>query len=171
MLGLMQRRELLISSDYPTRGAPPRRRRSGFATRRRPHRAHDLPGAGAARAKADGRVARAGRRLRRPRRPRWPWNSDRHLELYYGVSGMGAVCHTINPRLAPDDIAYIINHAEDHVLFVDACFAPLAAAIAPKARRQSAHDRRARRSGRNAAARPAARHDAALLRKPAGRGA
>jgi acyl-CoA synthetase (AMP-forming)/AMP-acid ligase II len=59
-------------------------------------------------------------------------NSDRHLELYYAISGMGAVCNTINPRLSPDDIAYILAHAEDHVVFVDACFAPLFAAIAPK---------------------------------------
>src|SRR5258708_4459579 len=41
------------------------------------------------------------------------WNSYRHLELYYGVSGMGAVIHTINPRLFMEQIVYIINHAED----------------------------------------------------------
>jgi fatty-acyl-CoA synthase len=53
------------------------------------------------------------------------WNTWRHLELYYGVSGMGAVCHTINPRLFPLQIAYIINHAEDAWLFVDLTFMPL----------------------------------------------
>ena len=58
-------------------------------------------------------------------------NSDRHLELYYAISGMGAVCHTINPRLSPDDIAYILGHAEDGVIFVDPCFLPIVEAIAP----------------------------------------
>jgi acyl-CoA synthetase (AMP-forming)/AMP-acid ligase II len=62
------------------------------------------------------------------------WNSHRHLELYYAVSGMGAVCHTVNPRLALDDIAYIVNHAEDVVLFSDTSFAGLVAALAPLVR-------------------------------------
>jgi fatty-acyl-CoA synthase len=47
------------------------------------------------------------------------WNGYRHFELYYGVSGMGGVCHTINPRLFPEQIVYIVNHAEDRLLFVD----------------------------------------------------
>ncbi len=59
-------------------------------------------------------------------------NSFRHLECYYGISGMGAVCHTINPRLALDDIAYIINHAEDGVLFADPFFATIVAGVAPQ---------------------------------------
>jgi fatty-acyl-CoA synthase len=62
------------------------------------------------------------------------WNSNRHLELYYAVSGMGAVCHTVNPRLALDDIGYIINHAEDVALFADPGFAELVAALAPRVR-------------------------------------
>ncbi|HCZ15942.1 MAG TPA: long-chain fatty acid--CoA ligase [Candidatus Accumulibacter sp.] len=53
------------------------------------------------------------------------WNGYRHLELYYGVSGMGAVLHTINPRLFPEQIAYIVNHAADRFLFVDLSFVPL----------------------------------------------
>jgi 3-(methylthio)propionyl---CoA ligase len=53
------------------------------------------------------------------------WNTHRHFEMYYGVSGMGAVCHTINPRLFPDQIAYIINHAEDKYVFFDISFAAL----------------------------------------------
>jgi acyl-CoA synthetase (AMP-forming)/AMP-acid ligase II len=61
-------------------------------------------------------------------------NSDRHLELYYGISGMGAVCNTINPRLLPDDIAYILEHAEDGVLFCDPQLLPIVAAIALKVR-------------------------------------
>ena len=60
------------------------------------------------------------------------WNDYRHLETYYAASGMQAICHTINPRLSPDDIAYIINHAGDTVLFVDPGFAPLIAGIAAK---------------------------------------
>jgi fatty-acyl-CoA synthase len=59
------------------------------------------------------------------------WNTHRHLELYWAISGLGAICHTINPRLARDDIDYIINHAGDSVLFADLSFAPLIADLAP----------------------------------------
>ena len=58
------------------------------------------------------------------------WNGYRHLELYYAVSGSGAVLHTINPRLHPEQIAYIVNHAEDQVLFFDLTFLPLIEAVA-----------------------------------------
>lgn len=58
------------------------------------------------------------------------WNGYRHLELYYGASGSGAVLHTINPRLHPEQIAYIVNHAEDQVLCFDLSFLPLVDAIA-----------------------------------------
>ena len=60
------------------------------------------------------------------------WNGFRHLEVYYAAPGMQAICHTINPRLHADDISYIINHAQDKVLFVDSSFAPLVTAIAAK---------------------------------------
>jgi len=60
------------------------------------------------------------------------WNDYRHLEVYYGVSGSGYVCHTINPRLFPEQIVYIINHAEDRFICVDAMFVPLLEAIADK---------------------------------------
>src|SRR3981081_909581 len=53
------------------------------------------------------------------------WNGFRHFEIYYAVAGSGAVIHTINPRLFPDQITYIVNHAEDKVLFFDTTFAPL----------------------------------------------
>ena len=59
------------------------------------------------------------------------WNGHRHFELYYAVSGMGAVCHTINPRLPPEQMLYILGHAGDRVLFLDATFAPLVAKLAP----------------------------------------
>lgn len=57
------------------------------------------------------------------------WNNYRHFELYFGVSGMGAILHTINPRLFPEQLIYIINHAEDRWLFVDLTFVPLLEAI------------------------------------------
>jgi fatty-acyl-CoA synthase len=59
------------------------------------------------------------------------WNGYRHLELYYGVSGMGAVIHTVNPRLFPEQLAYIVNHAEDAYVFFDLTFVPLAEKLAP----------------------------------------
>lgn len=58
------------------------------------------------------------------------WNGYRHLELYYGVSGSGAVLHTINPRLHPEQVAYIVNHADDQVLFFDLTFLPAIEAMA-----------------------------------------
>jgi len=60
------------------------------------------------------------------------WNTHRHFELYYGIAGMGAVCHTINPRLHPGQIAYIANHAEDTVLFADLSFVPLVEQLLPE---------------------------------------
>jgi fatty-acyl-CoA synthase len=59
------------------------------------------------------------------------WNSYRHLALYFGVSGSGAVLHTVNPRLFPEQIDYIVNHAEDQVMFFDTSFAPLVQKLAP----------------------------------------
>ncbi|MBM3542303.1 MAG: AMP-binding protein, partial [Alphaproteobacteria bacterium] len=59
------------------------------------------------------------------------WNTHRHFELYYAVAGMGAVCHTINPRLFHDQFAYIVNHAADRFLFVDLTFVPLLEKLAP----------------------------------------
>ena len=53
------------------------------------------------------------------------WNGYRHFELYYGISGIGAVCHTINPRLSAEQMIYIINHAKDRLLFVDLTFVPI----------------------------------------------
>ena len=58
------------------------------------------------------------------------WNTYRHYEAYFGIAGMGAVSHTVNPRLAPHQIVYIMNHAEDQYLFVDNTFAPIVDAIA-----------------------------------------
>ena len=58
------------------------------------------------------------------------WNGYRHLEAYYAVSGSGAVLHTLNPRLFPEQIAYITNHAEDQYLIFELTFLPLIEAVA-----------------------------------------
>ncbi|WP_206998454.1 3-(methylthio)propionyl-CoA ligase [Trinickia mobilis] len=60
------------------------------------------------------------------------WNGYRHLEAYYGVTGFGAVCHTINPRLFPEQIAFIINHADDSYVLFDTTFAALVDVVAPQ---------------------------------------
>ncbi len=60
------------------------------------------------------------------------WNDYRHLEIYFGVSGAGYVCHTINPRLFPEQLVFIINHAEDRWVFVDVMMVPLLEKILPQ---------------------------------------
>jgi fatty-acyl-CoA synthase len=59
------------------------------------------------------------------------WNTGRHIEAWYGIMGMGGVYHTLNPRLFPDQITWIMNHAEDKAIFVDLTFMPLIEKIAP----------------------------------------
>jgi 3-(methylthio)propionyl---CoA ligase len=131
MLGLMQRRELLISSiiahaaRHHGEAEVVSRRENGALARttyaRIEHRARKLMG-----------VLRDLGVTMGERVATLAMNSDRHLELYYAISGMGAVCHTINPRLSVDDIAYILGHADDGVLFVDPGFLPLAEAAAAR---------------------------------------
>jgi len=58
------------------------------------------------------------------------WNSHRHLEIYYATSGMGAIIHTLNPRLHPREIVYVLNHAEDRIVFLHPTFLPIAEAVA-----------------------------------------
>src|SRR5574340_1032978 len=60
------------------------------------------------------------------------WNGYRHMELYYAASGSGAVLHTLNPRLHPDQVVWIADHAEDQVLFFDLTFLPLVEAVASR---------------------------------------
>ena len=60
------------------------------------------------------------------------WNTARHLEAWYGIMGMGAVCHTLNPRLFAEQLVYIINHAEDKIILLDLTFVPILEAIADK---------------------------------------
>ncbi|MEG0414324.1 MAG: AMP-binding protein, partial [Comamonas sp.] len=60
------------------------------------------------------------------------WNGYRHMEMYFGVSGSGRVLHTINPRLHPEQVAWIVNHAEDQVVCFDMTFLPLVQAVHAK---------------------------------------
>jgi len=60
------------------------------------------------------------------------WNTWRHLEAWYGITGIGAVYHTVNPRLFEDQIVYIVNHSEDRLVFLDLTFVPLAEKVAPR---------------------------------------
>ena len=60
------------------------------------------------------------------------WNTWRHLECWYGLSGIGAICHTLNPRLFPDQIEYIVNHAQNRFIFVDTSFVPVIANVLDK---------------------------------------
>jgi len=60
------------------------------------------------------------------------WNTHRHIEIYFGVSGLGAICHTLNPRLFPEQLLYMLRHAGDVLLFVDLTFLPLVAKLAPQ---------------------------------------
>ena len=128
MLGLMQQQPLLISSliefaeKHHGDGEIVSRRVEGDihryqwrdVARRSRQVANALDGAGLAQSD---RVATLA------------WNGYRHLELYFGVSGSGRVLHTLNPRLAPDQIAWIANHAEDQILCFDLTFLPIVKAI------------------------------------------
>jgi acyl-CoA synthetase (AMP-forming)/AMP-acid ligase II len=67
------------------------------------------------------------------------WNGYRHFELYYAVAGVGAVCHTVNPRLFADQLAYIIDHADDRVIFTDVTFVPLLERLASRLPRVRAY--------------------------------
>jgi fatty-acyl-CoA synthase len=60
------------------------------------------------------------------------WDSHRYLEMYFGIPGIGAVLHTINPRLAPEDLAYTLGHAEDEILIFHEDFAPLVEKLRPR---------------------------------------
>lgn len=131
MLGLMQSQPLLISSliDFAERhhgeGEIVSRRVEGDI-----HRYHWRDVAARAR-----RVANALDALKlqfSDRVATLAWNGYRHLELYFGVSGSGRVLHTLNPRLHPEQIAWIANHAEDQVLCFDLTFLPIIQAVHSK---------------------------------------
>ncbi len=129
MLGLMQDQPLLISSLI---AFAERHHGDGqIVSRRIEGDIHRYSYVDAARRSRQ--VARALDRLRLgfgDRVATLAWNGYRHFELYFGVSGSGRVLHTINPRLHPDQIAWIVNHAEDRVLCFDVGFLPIVQAIA-----------------------------------------
>ena len=122
MLGLMQDRPLLISqiidfaaNYYPeveivsrTVEGPIHRYGYRDAQKRAKQLAEALQGLGIKLGDRVGTIA---------------WNTYRHFECYFGISGIGAVLHTLNPRLAPEHVAYIANHAEDQVILVDGAIA------------------------------------------------
>ena len=131
MLGLMQSRPLLISAlaDYAStwhgrreivsRDAEGAVHRSSYAevVARAKRLANALDALGATRGDRIATLA---------------WNGHRHLEVYYGVTGSGRVLHTVNPRLFPDQLQYIMHHAEDAFVFFDPVFAPLVEELAPR---------------------------------------
>jgi acyl-CoA synthetase (AMP-forming)/AMP-acid ligase II len=131
MLGMMQQRPLLVSSviEYASKwhGQRPivsRDMNGGF------HRSDWAGIAGRAKRVAtmlDALGVGPGERV-----ATLAWNNAAHLELYYGVSGSGRVLHTVNPRLFPDQIVYIIAHAGNHYVLFDPIFAPLVAQLAPR---------------------------------------
>ncbi|HYZ63304.1 MAG TPA: AMP-binding protein, partial [Acetobacteraceae bacterium] len=131
MLGLMQARPLLVSSIITH--AAEHHRRAEVVSRLVDGSMHrtNYP-------EIEARARRLARALQglgvgpHDRVATLAWNSYRHLELYYGVSGMGSVVHTVNPRLCADDIAFIINDAGSVVLCADLTFAPIIEAIAPR---------------------------------------
>ncbi|MDF2446785.1 MAG: long-chain fatty acid--CoA ligase [Moraxellaceae bacterium] len=128
MLGLMMDRPLLISSllTFATQSHP----RAEIVTRRVEGDIHRTDWLAISERAA--RVANALARLGiKPgdRVATLAWNTYRHMELYFGVSGSGMVLHTINPRLFPEQIAWIASHASDRILFVDLTFLPLVDAI------------------------------------------
>jgi acyl-CoA synthetase (AMP-forming)/AMP-acid ligase II len=131
MLGLMQQRPLLISSliDYAatwhgdrqivSRDPEGRFHRSDYS--QVAARAKRVAGA------LDGLGVGHGDRV-----ATLAWNSYRHLEAYYGITSSGRVLHTVNPRLFPEQLQYIMHHAEDGFVFFDPIFAPLVEMLAPK---------------------------------------
>ncbi len=131
MLGLMQEQPLLISSliDFAERHHGD----AEIVSRRIEGDIHRYTWAGvAARARQVANALDGMNLLFSDRVATLAWNGYRHLELYFGASSSGRVLHTINPRLHPDQIAWIANHAEDQVLCFDLTFLPLVQAIHAK---------------------------------------
>ncbi len=128
MLGLMQSQPLLISSliDFADRHHTD----GEIVSRRVEGDIHRYTWADVARRSRQVAGALDGMRLAfSDRVATLAWNGYRHLELYFGVSGSGRVLHTINPRLHPDQVAWIANHAEDQVLCFDMSFLPIVQAV------------------------------------------
>ncbi len=128
MLGQMQDQPLLISSLIDFAGR--HHHEAEIVSRRVEGDLHRYTYADAA--KRSRRVANALDRLGLgfgDRVATLAWNGYRHLELYFGITGSGRVVHTVNPRLLPDQIAWIANHAEDQVMCFDMSFLPIVKSI------------------------------------------
>ncbi|CUH65399.1 Long-chain-fatty-acid--CoA ligase [Thalassovita gelatinovora] len=128
MLGMMMQRPLLIS-DILTFAAEanPRGEIVSARTEGDIHRqtyAETLPRVSQLAHALQGHGVRLGDRV-----ATLAWNGYRHFELYYAISGIGGVCHTINPRLSAEQMIYIVNHAEDKLIFVDTTFVPVLEAV------------------------------------------
>ncbi|MDY0331576.1 MAG: 3-(methylthio)propionyl-CoA ligase [Thiomonas sp.] len=131
MLGLMQNHPLLISGllDFAARYHGD----TEIVSRRVEGDIHRTTYAQArARAKQCANALDALGVARQDRVGTLAWNGYRHFELYYAVSGSERILHTVNPRLHPDQIAWIVNHADDRALCFDLTFAPIVKAIAPR---------------------------------------
>ncbi|PID40807.1 MAG: long-chain fatty acid--CoA ligase [Rhodobacterales bacterium] len=128
MQGMMMQRPLLISDllKFAAEAHP----RSGITSVRTEGDIHTQTYGETA-----GRVAQLAHGLRKQgvepgdRIATLAWNGYRHFELYYAISSIGAVCHTINPRLSAEQLIYIVNHAEDRIMFVDLTFVPILEAV------------------------------------------
>jgi acyl-CoA synthetase (AMP-forming)/AMP-acid ligase II len=132
MLGQMQDHPLLISMLLDVcRQAPPPRARSSRAASKATSTATPIATWPGAPARWPTRWTRAGLG-QGDRVATLAWNGYRHLELYFGVTGSGRVVHTLNPRLHPEQLVWIINHAEDAVLCFDMSFLPLIQAVHAK---------------------------------------
>ena len=131
MLGLMQTRPLMISSII--QHAARNHADTEIVSRTVEDTIHRISYAG-----IEARMRRMVRVLQRlgvkqgDRVGTLAWNGFRHLELYYAAPGMGAMYHTLNPRLGADDLAYIVEDAQDAVLFVETSFVTLIEALAPR---------------------------------------
>ena len=131
MLGLMQNQPLSISSliefaeRHHAEGEIVSRRVEGdihrYTYKEAAHRARQLAGA------LDAMKLQLGERV-----ASIAWNGYRHLEMYFGVSGSGRVLHTINPRMHPEQIAWVMNHAQDQVVCFDMTFLPIVKAVHSK---------------------------------------
>ena len=128
MLGLMQNHPLLISSLITH--AERHHAEAAIVSRRVEGDVHRTTWGGIAKRSRQVANALNGMGLSRGDRvATLAWNGYRHLELYFGVSGAGYVLHTLNPRLHPEQLAWIVNHAEDSVLVFDTTFLPLVKAV------------------------------------------
>ena len=133
MLGLMQDWPLLCHGSSTTPRPITPSARSSRARSKGRSTPPPMPRSARARCKVAQRLDKDGIKLG-DRVATLAWNTWRHLEAWYGIMGIGAVYHTVNPRLFPEQIVWIVNHAEDRMLFIDLTFVPLL----EKHRRQAA---------------------------------